>query len=80
VAPERSHVQEPPARGREAIQQTKEWKHAGLPLLEKLASLDNQDFWQKQRDTLAVFASPDSFHWWLFGETMPLLVAVVVSF
>jgi Bacterial archaeo-eukaryotic release factor family 3 len=63
-----------------AVQQKKEWKQAAGDLIGKLAALDNQEFWTKQRDTLAVFASPDSFHWWQFGEAMPAEAVVGETF
>jgi Bacterial archaeo-eukaryotic release factor family 3 len=63
-----------------ALHQKKEWKAAAGDLLAKLGSLDNQDFWQKQRDSLAVFASPESFRWWQFADPMPSLAIVDETF
>jgi hypothetical protein len=63
-----------------AVHQNKEWKQAGSELIAKLATLDNQEFWTKQRDALAVFASPDYFKWWQFAETMPARATVADTF
>jgi hypothetical protein len=63
-----------------ALGQNKEWKQSGGEILGKLAALDTQDFWQKQRDALAVFASPDFFRWWQFAESMPALATVAETF
>ena len=63
-----------------AIHQKKEWKPAADELLGKLATLDTQEFWQKQRDALTVFASPDFFRSWQFADTMSPLSAVADTF
>lgn len=62
------------------LQQKKEWKPAALEILKKLGTLDTQEFWTKQRDTLAVFASPDYFRWWQFAEPMPAVAVVSDTF
>jgi hypothetical protein len=63
-----------------ALQQNKEWKQAAPEVLKKIGALDNQEFWTKQRDTLAVFASPDSFNWWQFADAMPAAAVVADTF
>ena len=63
-----------------ALQGKKEWKQAAPEILKKLGALDGQEFWGKQRDTLAVFAAPGFFRWWQFAESMPALAAVADTF
>lgn len=63
-----------------AIGHKREWKAAAAELLAKLGALDDPDFWAKQRDTLAVFASPDYFRTWRFAEPMEERVVVSDTF
>ena len=60
VAPERARRSRTSLREAEkAAPAKKEWKQAGAgDPRRSSASLDDQEFWAKQRDTLAVFASP----------------------
>lgn len=62
------------------LNQNKEWKAAGAEILKKLATIDTQAQWAEQRDTLAVFASPDTLYQWQFAEVMPEAAVVSDSF
>src|SRR5262245_36021430 len=62
------------------LQTKKDWKPFVSVLGEKVVALDSPEFWQKQRDTLAVFASPDCFRSWQFAEPMPEAAVVADTF
>lgn len=63
-----------------ALTDPKDWKAAAPDILKRIGALDTQDFWGRQRDTLAVFASPDFFGWWQLAETIPATAVVADTF
>jgi hypothetical protein len=63
-----------------ALAHQKDWKILGPEVLKKLAVLDTPEQWAHQRDTLAVFASPDSFQSWQFADAMPEIIVVSDTF
>jgi hypothetical protein len=63
-----------------SLLQRKEWKQAAGPVLDKIRALDSSEQWSRQRETLAVFASPDLFRSWQFAEAMPETAVVSDTF
>jgi hypothetical protein len=63
-----------------SLHSKKEWKQSSAEVFKKITALDSQEFWTKQRETLAIFASPDFLRWWQFAETMPASAVVAETF